>query len=339
MYDAATESEYKLIGTYRSLRGARIDNLIALARSLFEPPNPLPPPTTFRYDSYDTTGEVAEPGSYAFLADPADTSSAVSTYEALRDGTATALLIHKSDAHGASQAALYDAVEAGHLIEWQQAEDCFVRYRVTDVPAVGATAAYREFGVRSETYALQSCQTGSLPAGASAVQFSAASELPLDHLGGTNLTDFAVVHGVWQLTPYTQSAPGVPGTAPASVAVKAPQYPEPQGQRPSLEQPVHAYDLTAAERLPYWRTPSSLPADWPLNPDPPKKSARAAAVGCSAVAGTMGFVESRHSHREHPFDASNERPRPDRHRLRRRPPRGPRGAAAPRHARPPARLP
>ena len=35
-----------------------------------------------------------------------------------------------------------------------------------------------------------------------------------------------------------------------------------------------------------------------LSLNPPKKSARAAAVGCSAVAGTMGFVESRTSHRE-----------------------------------------
>ena len=80
-------------------------------------PNPLRrAPTAFRYDRYDTTGEVAEPGSYAFLADPADTTSAVTTYEALRDGTTTALLIHKSDAHGASQAALYDAVEAGDTL-------------------------------------------------------------------------------------------------------------------------------------------------------------------------------------------------------------------------------
>ena len=155
----------------------------------------------FRYDRYDTTGEVGEPGSYAFLADPADTTSAVTTYEALRDGTTTALLIHKSDAHGASQAALYDAVEAGDLFEWREADDCFVRYTVTEVPAVAATVAYREFGVRWETYAFQGCQTGSLPVGVSAVQFRAASELPLEHLGGTNLTDFAVVHGPWQLVP------------------------------------------------------------------------------------------------------------------------------------------
>ena len=243
---------------------AKLEKAIALATSLFESPSALPPPTTFRYDTYDTTGEVTEPGSYAFLADPADTTSAVTTYEALRDGTTTALLIHKSDAHGASQAALYDAVAAGDLFEWHEADDCFVRYRVTEVPAVAATAAHREFRVRPETYAWQSCQTGALPAGAAVVQFSAGSELPLDHLGGTNLAGFAVVHGVWQLTPYTQSAPGMPGAAPARVALKAPQHREPLGQRPSLEQPIHAYDQGAAARLPYWRTPSSLATNWTL---------------------------------------------------------------------------
>ena len=37
---------------------AKLEKAIALATSLFESPNPLPPPTAFRYDSYDTTGEV-----------------------------------------------------------------------------------------------------------------------------------------------------------------------------------------------------------------------------------------------------------------------------------------
>ena len=89
--------------------------------------------TTFRYNRLDTTGAVATPGSYAFLAHPDDTTTAVTTYEALRDGTTTALLIHESDAHGALQTALYDSVEAGDLFEWHQADDCFVRYQVTEV--------------------------------------------------------------------------------------------------------------------------------------------------------------------------------------------------------------
>ena len=89
--------------------------------------------TTLRYHAYATTGAVTTAGSYAFLSDPADTTSAVSTYEGLRDGATTGLLIHKSDAHGASQAALYDAVEADDLFEWRHADDCWVRYTVTEV--------------------------------------------------------------------------------------------------------------------------------------------------------------------------------------------------------------
>ena len=118
--------------------------------------------TTFRYNRLDTTGAVATPGSYAFLSDPDDTTTAVTTYEALRDGTTTGLLIHKSDAHGASQAALYDAVEAGDLFEWHTAEDCFVRYKVTEVKADPAGAVPRKLlAVGRYAFAYGSC-TGSI---------------------------------------------------------------------------------------------------------------------------------------------------------------------------------
>ena len=74
-------------------------------------PAPVAPGAmTFRYDTYDTTGAVATSGSYAFLANQSDTTSVVTTYEALRDGTATALLIHESDAGGTSRDDVYDAV-------------------------------------------------------------------------------------------------------------------------------------------------------------------------------------------------------------------------------------
>ena len=224
IYDAAAESVYRIEGFTESMRGSNVEAVLEVARSLFA--SPPPQRTAFRYDRYDTTGEVGEPGSYAFLADPADTTSAVTTYEALRDGTTTALLIHKSDAHGASQATLYDAVAAGDLFEWHEADDCFVRYRVTDVPAVGATAAYREFDVRPETYAFQSCQTGSLPVGASAVHFAAAADLPLEHLGGTNLTDFAVVHGPWQLVPDGVLLPSGEVAPGATIAVEPTRWRE-----------------------------------------------------------------------------------------------------------------
>ncbi len=40
IYDPATESEYRVYGKALSLRGTNIDATIAIARSLFEPPNP-----------------------------------------------------------------------------------------------------------------------------------------------------------------------------------------------------------------------------------------------------------------------------------------------------------
>ncbi len=39
VYDPATQSEYELYGLNTSLSGSNIDNMIAIARSLFEPPN------------------------------------------------------------------------------------------------------------------------------------------------------------------------------------------------------------------------------------------------------------------------------------------------------------
>ena len=103
-----------------------------------------PPSVTLTYDTYDTTGAVTEAGSYAFLGGE-DGASVVATYEALRDGTATSLRIHTSDADGASRADVYDEVGAGDLFEWKQADDCFVRYTVTSTPQPAGAVA-REFG-------------------------------------------------------------------------------------------------------------------------------------------------------------------------------------------------
>ena len=71
----------------------------------------------------------------AQLADADTQSVAAPAYEALRDGTTTALRIHATDADGVSRAAFLDTVEAGDLFEWREADDCFVRYRV-----IGAAA-------------------------------------------------------------------------------------------------------------------------------------------------------------------------------------------------------
>ncbi len=258
--DLATESGYTLTAYDSTLKN--IDTLTAIASSLFTEP-PTPDATSFRYDTYDTTGAVTAPGSYAFLADSDDPSTVVTTYEALRDGTATALLIHTADADGVSRAGVYDAVEAGDLFEWHKADDCFVRYRVTDLPEADATATRREYGVRWETYVFQGCQTGSVPASATAT-FTVTAEMSLDHLSGASLTTFAVVHGPWQLAPYTQTSAGAVGNPPAGVAVRSPELTE-QPTRfrspPRYRAGEMVASLTEARRLPYWREPS-LPEGW-----------------------------------------------------------------------------
>ena len=163
VYDAATEGVYYVDGRAPSHVSGNVEAVDSRCGSLFEPPNPLPPQTTFRYDSYDTSGAVAEPGSYAFLADPGEATSAVTTYEGLRDGSATALRIHDTDADGVSRAAFLDTVEAGDLFEWREAEDCWVRYRITEVKEDPTGAVPRKApGVEWATYAYTGC-TGAIP--------------------------------------------------------------------------------------------------------------------------------------------------------------------------------
>ena len=89
-------------------------------------------PSPKRYDRLDATGAVATPGSWAILGADGDV---LTTWEDLR-GRAAALRVHESDAAGASRAAAWGAVEAGDLIEWRKADDCWVRYRVAGTPAM-----------------------------------------------------------------------------------------------------------------------------------------------------------------------------------------------------------
>ncbi|MXW24219.1 MAG: hypothetical protein F4Z96_06185 [Chloroflexi bacterium] len=264
VYDAATEAVYIISGL--SGRPEAAERVIEIAESLFDdtPPDltaPEPPSdsVTLSYDTYDLTGAVTTPGSYSFLTTADDgTTSAVTTYEALRDGTTTSLRIHTSDADGVSRADAFDEVEAGHLIEWKQADDCFIRYRVTSAPEPAPGGESREFGVREETYAFQGCQAGSVPT-ATAVSFTVAAELPLEHLGGTDLTSFAVVHGVRQLVPTDRPAGELPRPR-TGIVVKDARERELTPLALSVPS-VHTGDLAEARRLPYWREPR-VPGDW-----------------------------------------------------------------------------
>ena len=222
--------------------GANVDGLIAITESLFEHPPPL------LYDTYDLSGAVSAPGQYAFLTDLDDPTSVVTTYEELRDGTATALLVHTTDAHGVSQATLYDAVAPGDLFEWRQAADCFVRYTVTEVkPDPTGTAPRKLLAVEWMTYAFTGCSGTVATSTAATLDWA---DLP--DLGGTSLT-VPVIHGIYQLVPEGWSGAIDPGETHA-LPEGAPSYPGPFAQTD---------DVAVARGYPYWREPT-LPTGWTL---------------------------------------------------------------------------
>ena len=242
VYDPATESDYYIISGDGTLRGANVDAVLAIAASLFEKPPPL------LYETYDLSGAVSEPGHYAFLADPNDPGSVVTTYEGLRDGTATALLIHTTDAHGISRTDLFDAVEAGDLVEWRQAPDCFARYQVTAVkPDPTGTVPRKLLGVAWMTYAYAGCRSGAIDT--RRVATFDFGDLPL--LGGTSLHT-PIVHGIYQI--YPEGAPehesGFMQWAPSA-------------DWPQLT-PGWRRDLASARQLAHWREPA-LPPGWTLS--------------------------------------------------------------------------
>ena len=250
VYDAATQSVYTVIGRDPSLRGSNVAGAITIARSLFEgsatvtveDDDPLPS-TTLRYDTYDLTGAVTSPGSYAFLSGESGTT-AVTTYEGLRDGTTTRLLIHTTDAGGTSRAAYYDTVQAGDLFEWRRAADCFVRYQVTEVKAnLAGTAPRKLLAVEWTTYAFTGC-SGAIPANTSASVMWGM----LPNLGGTSLTA-PIVHGPFQRVP-----------AGWTGSVQDSTYHAPPGRSAA----AFTRDAAEARRLTYWRVPE-LPAGWTLD--------------------------------------------------------------------------
>ena len=186
---------------------------------------------------------MSTPGSYAFLADPDDTSTVVTTYEGLRDGTTTALLIHTSDADGASRADVYDAVEAGDTFEWHKADDCFIRYTVTEVtPDPTGTVPRKLLAIEWMTYAFTGCS--------GAVSMDAALSMAwgeMDDLGGEGLV-VPVIHGNYQLVPKDWD-----GDLAESELVLPAREPNPQ----------YVTTLAEARELEFWREPT-IPEGWVL---------------------------------------------------------------------------
>ena len=195
-----------------------------------------------------TTGAVTDDGDYAFLTDPDDLTTLVTTYEGLRDGSTTGLVIHQTDSAGTSQADFYALMEAGDLMEWREAADCFVRYTITEVkddPAGDDLPPRKLLAVAWMTYAFTGCS--------GAISSTATARLqwgPLLDLGGTSLTA-PVVHGPFQIVPEGWTGEQVPWE----------QHDPPAYNRDNER---FTTDLAIARTFPYWREPA-LPDHWVLS--------------------------------------------------------------------------
>ena len=189
-----------------------------------------------------TTGSVTDAGDYAFLTDPDDLTTIVTTYEGLRDGSTTGLVIHKNDGLGRVPADFLDLVEAGDIFEWREADDCFVRYTVTEVKDDPAGDPPRKLlALAWMTYAFTGCTGAISPTATASLQFG-----PLPDLGGTSLTA-PIVHGMTQIVPEDWTG-----------ALMEPDLRgDPSGPPPY----VATTDLATARTLPHWRAPR-LPDGW-----------------------------------------------------------------------------
>ena len=201
-------------------------------------------PTT-RYNWFDSTGTVASPGSWAILG--AD-GGVLTTWENLR-GSAAALRVHRTDAWG--------TVEAGDLVEWRKADDCWIRYLVVGAPAPPAPgSSRREFPVERMTYAATGAGcTGAVGAGTGfSVDEDAPSVIPASAITSpVRHGPYLVYPSGWTgaLEPQVFSGPPAPAAAGAGAAATATPHPS-----------AYATDPAAARRLfPYWRDPV-LPAGW-----------------------------------------------------------------------------
>ena len=198
------------------------------------------PSTTLTYGAPTTTGAVTDDGDYAFLTDPDDLTTMVTTYEGLRDGTTTGLVIHTSDAGGTSRAALYDLVRTGDLFEWRQASDCFARYTVTDVKGDPTGDPPRKLlAVAWMTYAFTGCSGAISPTTTASLQFG-----PLPALGGSSLTA-PIRHGLWQILPWGWTG----------------ETEEPFILPGDFATPRSVGTIAEPRRLPRWRDPD-LPSGW-----------------------------------------------------------------------------
>ena len=212
-------------------------------------PTATTPQTALRYDTFDPTGAVSTPGSYAFLMPDGHATSVVTTYEQLRTES-TVMRVNVKDEHGASWGDFYDTVAAGDRFELRETSDCWTRYHVTEVTPPAGT--YREFAIRPYAYAYEGCSGAIAPSAAVDYGWNPAPPSKPDF---TTLIRF----GPWILDP--GHWPG--GRSPNPV-------PEPSAPGGRSSGGWHNYsgddpvgDLATVKRHPLWSEPD-LPEDWRL---------------------------------------------------------------------------
>ena len=202
--------------------------------------------TTLSYDTYDTAGKALKDGSYSFLQENDDgTTAPISTYEDLRKVTAPSLLlINKNDAIGVSRANILDAVVAGDQFKLAEAGDCFTQFVVTEVKDDPEGDVPRKALVVQWTiYGFTGCSASITDHAFSVIW----GELP--SLGGDTLT-VPVMVGIHQLVPDSWT-----GTVREVAHEAAP------GGSHLIQQANPSTAVLSA--LDYWREPK-VPKGWSL---------------------------------------------------------------------------
>ena len=175
----------------------------------------------------------------------------LTTWEALR-GEAATLRLHQTDAGGASQADAYGSVEAGGIVEWRKADDCWVRYRVTAAPTRPASGSSRqEFPVEWMTYAATGAGCTGPVTTTDTLTFD---EEPAPFVSSVQ-SSVPVRHGPWLIQPRFWTG-ALEAQTPAPRPTGAPPRP--------VVLPQASSDTAAVRRHPLWRDPE-LPTGWTLD--------------------------------------------------------------------------
>lgn len=207
------------------------------------------PPAQMRYNRFDPTGAVTQPGQYTFLMPGDDGERVVTSYAQLRTD-ATRFRLNTSDRTDTSQADFYDLVEVNDIVEWRRSDTCWARYRVMDMPEPAEGAVQREFGIHWVSYTYDGCP------GSSGVPTQTAVDLewtPPD-FAWDSVTSITW-HGPFNITPRNYRGPPYP-VKPTSA-----HGPPPLIQGAAADPRWPSNDIAVVRTHPLWRE-ADLPDAW-----------------------------------------------------------------------------